>query len=244
MYIIATSLLMRALHSDDGGSGQTLGSSKSNGNRINREIQNNKRLQHKTMAAGRVVYLSINNDFSFESITRRDDNQSRNEKYDTNRNQNDDQSHDRESPYHKLNTIKDNRHCEPMAKWQSMSFPTCNSLHEMNVFSTTPYLQAPVSKSRGKRVTSQHNIIHDTYSAKRLGNGWFRDAWKVSDQVNNSSFAFKTLRIERDFIPEYFELHRRDSVALERLTESPYVMVSVVGVILVVSCDACFLTLP
>jgi hypothetical protein len=31
-------------------------------------------------------------------------------------------------------------------------------------------------------------------------------------------------RLERDFIEEYFELHRRDAVAMERLTSSPYVM--------------------
>lgn len=31
-------------------------------------------------------------------------------------------------------------------------------------------------------------------------------------------------RLERDFLPEYYELHRRDAVAMERLTSSPYVM--------------------
>ena len=32
------------------------------------------------------------------------------------------------------------------------------------------------------------------------------------------------LRIERDFIEEYYELHRRDALAMERLTFSPYVL--------------------
>lgn len=31
-------------------------------------------------------------------------------------------------------------------------------------------------------------------------------------------------RLERDFLHEYHELHRRDAVAMERLTSSPYVM--------------------
>lgn len=31
-------------------------------------------------------------------------------------------------------------------------------------------------------------------------------------------------RPDRDFLGEYFELHRRDAVAMERLTQSPYVM--------------------
>ena len=32
------------------------------------------------------------------------------------------------------------------------------------------------------------------------------------------------IRLRRDFLPEYYELHRRDAVAMERLTQSPYVM--------------------
>ena len=32
------------------------------------------------------------------------------------------------------------------------------------------------------------------------------------------------VRIERDFLPEYYELHRRDALAMERLTFSPYVL--------------------
>jgi len=33
-----------------------------------------------------------------------------------------------------------------------------------------------------------------------------------------------TFRIDRDFLPEYYELHRRDAVSMERLTSSDYVM--------------------
>ncbi len=36
--------------------------------------------------------------------------------------------------------------------------------------------------------------------------------------------APRTVRIERDFLPEYYELHRRDALAMERLTFSPYVL--------------------
>ena len=31
-------------------------------------------------------------------------------------------------------------------------------------------------------------------------------------------------RLSRDFLPEYYELHRRDAVSMERLSSSPYVM--------------------
>jgi len=212
------------------GIGQTLENFKSTSDPISRGIQKQE-LYQQTMAVKRVVYIGSKYDFNIDklsrsmvdSITRQDDNMS----YNRNNNQNDDQSQDEESPYQQFNT-KGDESCEPMAKWQSMSFPTCNAVHEMNIFSTSPHLalrsQATNIKFRGKRTNSLRNIIQDSYSAKLLGNGWFRDAWKVSDEVNNSSFAIKTLRLERDFMPEYFELHRRDSVALERLTESPYVM--------------------
>ena len=31
-------------------------------------------------------------------------------------------------------------------------------------------------------------------------------------------------RLERDYLQEYYDLHRRESVAMERLTPSPYVI--------------------
>ncbi len=37
-------------------------------------------------------------------------------------------------------------------------------------------------------------------------------------------FSLFTGRIERDFFEEYYELHRVDAVAMERLTSSPYVL--------------------
>ena len=182
VYIITTSLLIRALHRYD--IGQTLESLTSSSNRINRGTQQKQTLLRQTMAVGRVVYLDSKHNLKIdrlsrnliESITMQDDNQSQDEEMSS---QNDNQSQDGESPYQQFNTKNDS--CEPMAKWQSMSFPTCNSLHEMNVFSTTPYLAlrsaSTISKFRARRTTiAQHNIIQDTYSAKHVGNGWFRDA--------------------------------------------------------------------
>ena len=42
--------------------------------------------------------------------------------------------------------------------------------------------------------------------------------------VDNDHVVLKTLRMERDFLEEYYELHRRDALAMERLTFSPYVL--------------------
>jgi hypothetical protein len=56
-----------------------------------------------------------------------------------------------------------------------------------------------------------------------LGQGWFRSAWKV-ELGNSDTMVLKTLRLDREFLDEYYELHRRDAVAMERLTFSPFVM--------------------
>jgi hypothetical protein len=36
--------------------------------------------------------------------------------------------------------------------------------------------------------------ISDTYSARILGNGWFRHAWEVTDWSHGTRVAIKTLR--------------------------------------------------
>ena len=73
-------------------------------------------------------------------------------------------------------------------------------------------------------------------SIEFLGQGWFRSAWEMyTEEIPEydideeqwgyeESVVLKTLRIEREFIPEYYELHRRDALAMERLTFSPYVL--------------------
>jgi hypothetical protein len=43
-------------------------------------------------------------------------------------------------------------------------------------------------------------------------------------QKSNLMLRLMILRIEREFIEEYYELHRRDALAMERLTFSPYVL--------------------
>ena len=209
-YIITTSLIiLRPLHRYDmqrsSRVGQALASFSSTKQEHTR-IQNKKpRLRHHSMTIKRVVYLDGKHEFNTDSISWVTDESISPQTQD-----------DNDDLHFQHFSTKDSDNCEPMATWQSMAFPTCNSLHELNIFDTSPYL-AQVRTSR------EQNFIRNTYSAKLLGNGWFRDAWNV-DGVHNTSFAIKTLRLQRDFLPEYFELHRRDAVALERLTQSPYVM--------------------
>lgn len=103
--------------------------------------------------------------------------------------------------------------CIPQEKWQTDSFVNCNQLHELDMVG---------GSIRDKLVF--------------LGQGWFRAAWKLSfleynadggantSDMKESQLVLKTLRLEREFLDEYYELHRRDAVAMERLTWSPYVM--------------------
>ncbi|KAL7465736.1 hypothetical protein ACHAXS_006055 [Conticribra weissflogii] len=122
--------------------------------------------------------------------------------------------------------------CVPMAKWQTISFPTCNIIHEINVFSSSSTLLQLNSHNpqfhprplQNHYVQTQGFVIREQYSSQLLGNGWFRNAWRVRDETNGLDIAMKTLRLKRDFLPEYFELHRRDAISMERLSASPYVM--------------------
>lgn len=101
--------------------------------------------------------------------------------------------------------------CIPMADWQSKSFPNCNSIHELDLRAAGP--NAGVDETVG----FEDNLAF-------LGQGWFRHAWQLDHGVLGESVVLKTLRLERDYLEEYYDLHRRDALAMERLTHSPFVM--------------------
>ena len=95
--------------------------------------------------------------------------------------------------------------CTPMAKWQTMSFPTCNLLHEMNVFSSSSTLSHFDQRQQRNKVllhnekkmssvAEQIVSFSDTYMTRILGNGWFRHAWEIVDAYHGESMAVKTLR--------------------------------------------------
>eukprot|EP00571_Detonula_confervacea_P002909 CAMPEP_0172330160 /NCGR_PEP_ID=MMETSP1058-20130122/61259_1 /TAXON_ID=83371 /ORGANISM="Detonula confervacea, Strain CCMP 353" /LENGTH=476 /DNA_ID=CAMNT_0013047363 /DNA_START=544 /DNA_END=1974 /DNA_ORIENTATION=- len=158
--------------------------------------------------------------------------------------------------------------CVPMAKWQTTSYPNCNSVHEIDLVRSSgkgsfAFPQHHPEKYDRRNVTSHppalykkiKKIRHEYPSHKRkknaklnamgimkeeslgfLGQGWFRQAWEMEvegvpdyddyeeEWGYDESVVLKTLRIERDFLEEYYELHRRDALAMERLTFSPYVL--------------------
>ncbi|KAL3910164.1 MAG: hypothetical protein SGILL_007802, partial [Bacillariaceae sp.] len=107
--------------------------------------------------------------------------------------------------------------CRPMADWMTAVFCNCNSIHEIDMKASTSQL--------------------DQTDLALLGQGWFRSTWKYKTHQAHSNatmspvapslgstVVLKTLRMEREFLDEYFDLHRRDAVAMERLTFSPFVM--------------------
>ncbi len=105
-----------------------------------------------------------------------------------------------------MKAVHHDPNCVPMANWQTQSFPNCNIIHEMDL------REAAADDEEEKSSTLQ-----------LLGTGWFRSTWKWNT-VGDVSVALKTLRLDREFFDEYYDLHRRDAIAMERLTHSPFVM--------------------
>ena len=106
--------------------------------------------------------------------------------------------------------------CAPMHDWQTASYPSCNSLHSLEL-----------------------------QESKFVANGFFRDVWAINgtsapfvDTAENENqessnnlaeqLAVKTLRLldssKHDFDARNYHRHRVDAIAYERLTSSPYVM--------------------
>ena len=113
--------------------------------------------------------------------------------------------------------------CTPMVDWQTRHYPTCNMLHEL-----------PLIESDDNTHTQQ-NITDDREAKVTLINtkGSWRSVWKVVTQLpfqndNNNDdgpqeIVLKTLRYNREFDEESFQLQYVDSMAMERLTSSPYI---------------------
>jgi len=121
--------------------------------------------------------------------------------------------------------------CVPMKEWQVSSFPNCNVFHELDIMGMgrngTDVAFHNAMKTRGDRERRSSNegrrrggLYHmEEDAVSFLGRGWFRAAWKVDFGLEESyPVVLKTLRLEREFYDEYYELHRKDAVAMERLT--------------------------
>jgi serine/threonine protein kinase len=93
--------------------------------------------------------------------------------------------------------------CKAQYDWQKASYPTCNSIHEMDMLGSLQY--------GGK------NRDHGDTNLKFLDHGYFRDVWLMG---LNNRFVLKTLRYEQDFDERNYDRHRRDVAAMQHLTKS------------------------
>ena len=90
--------------------------------------------------------------------------------------------------------------CVQMKDWQLTSFPSCNSVHEYSLAG-----------------------LDEGNQASLINHGHWRDVWKIND-VEYNNYVLKTMRYEHDYTQRNYDRHRRDSVAMERLSGSPSVV--------------------
>lgn len=83
-----------------------------------------------------------------------------------------------------------------MASWQTSNFPSCNSLHKLDL------------------TDIRSNIINS---------GSYRDVWEIRE-YNGTQRVLKTLRYQREFDATNFRRHFTDAVAMEQLSSSPYIV--------------------
>jgi hypothetical protein len=96
-------------------------------------------------------------------------------------------------------------HCKAMYEWQKQSFPTCNLMHE--------------SQIRYSDVVAR--------TIQKINYGFFRDIWRIqvlTADATQQYVVLKTLRTDKEYDEYNADRHRRDAVALERLTSSPHVV--------------------
>jgi len=106
--------------------------------------------------------------------------------------------------------------CELMGDWQDTHHPSCLQFHEiqLNQF----FVETNVGPYQVERDYSQENL-------RFLDNGAYRDVWMFRHN-DGTRMALKTLRWskKRLYDPRNYERHRKDAVAMEQLTASPYIV--------------------
>jgi hypothetical protein len=96
--------------------------------------------------------------------------------------------------------------CIAQYDWMKQSFPTCNMLHEADL----------TNMHRGER--KYHEEV------RLLGSGYWRDVWRVKADRQLETNIVKTLRYKHAWADRNYDRHRRDALAMERLTWSPNVV--------------------
>jgi hypothetical protein len=118
-----------------------------------------------------------------------------------------------------LDTVE-NETCHLRYAWQKTSFPTCNVIHEFD--GAAPWT-AP-SRARHDKMGSSVIGRHKLY--RMIGYGFWRDVWIVHGPSATiaETAIFKTMRYIHDYTPRNYDRMRRDAVAMERLSASPFIV--------------------
>jgi len=103
----------------------------------------------------------------------------------------------------------DDGECISMHAWEEMSFPVCNSIHEIDFFSKY--------RPNGLIKHITHGGFNELYQYMELF------ANETSGETSVQSLALKILKYEKEYTNHKFEVVRRDSLILERLTKSPHI---------------------
>lgn len=117
-----------------------------------------------------------------------------------------------------LNPYKNHPECVPMHRWQTQSFPTCNLIHETYLGQFLFYNKNDRNQRHQEPLGRDHELV------RLKAHGYFRDVYEIKDYDKISKIAFKTNRFERTFDAWTLDRHRMDALAMDRMTQSMYIM--------------------
>jgi hypothetical protein len=131
--------------------------------------------------------------------------------------------------------------CVAQYKWQESMYPTCNHFMELditksmsqhlrnNIFEDSSAKSGDVESygpgMKNVKVSATPRPV--STSLKFLSCGYWRDVWQLTDYRDKDRLeriVLKTQRYEHDLTARNYDRHRRDAVASERLTSSPFIM--------------------
>lgn len=115
--------------------------------------------------------------------------------------------------------------CVAQHDWQETSFPTCNHLMELDL----THLLPPSELFDQDEAGEVSALSFPSTAFRLISSGFYRDVWSVETYVDGPEdfgelFVMKTMCYMHDFEANNYDRHRRDAVAMERLTSSPFIM--------------------
>ena len=138
--------------------------------------------------------------------------------------------HGNSRKYKHLMRDSQDENCQFKYDWQEGAFPNCNVVHEYELGQLSRMLGRMARRQLRLREGDGNDLV------KYLSHGYWRDVWVLShrnaeksllkegDDADEELTVLKTLRYEHDFSDRNYDRHRKDALASERLSSSPYVV--------------------